>query len=93
MARNFEPRTDGPNLFWKQGSFLTDDPSFVPGFAFLGDCGKLDSWHNLPSDPPSIPKHQHSADSENITSVGTAIVKREQKASSLQVHQAAIGPF
>lgn len=62
VARQFEPRSDRPDLFRQQWSFLADDPAFVPGSSFRGDCGKLDSWHDLPSDPPSIPRHQHRAD-------------------------------
>jgi len=38
-----------------QRSFLTHDPTFIPCIVFWGDCGKLDSWHNMPSYPPSIP--------------------------------------
>jgi len=37
-------------------------PPPVPGSAFRGGCGKLDSWHDMPSDPPSAPNHQHRAD-------------------------------
>ncbi|MEN8892561.1 MAG: hypothetical protein ABF283_06645, partial [Planktotalea arctica] len=39
----------------QERSFLADDPAFVPGFAFRGDSGKLDSWHDLPSIQPSNP--------------------------------------
>ena len=77
-------------LFGKQRSFLTDDPPLVPGFAFWGDCGKLDSWHNMPSDPPSLPRHQHSADDRNIALVLMAVVRSLGNAVSLQVHSTAL---
>jgi len=66
IASKFETGTYGPYLFGKQGPFLADDPPFVPCFVFWGDCGKLDSWHGMPSNPPSKPRHQHRADNENI---------------------------
>ena len=77
-------------LFGKQRSFLTDDPPLVPGFAFWGDCGKLDSWHNMPSDPPSLPRHQHSADDRNIALVLMAVVRSLGNAVSLQAHSTAL---
>jgi hypothetical protein len=70
IARKLMPCPDCPDLFWKQRSFLTDDPPPVPGSAFRGCCGKLDSWHDMPSDPPSVPCHQHRADGKNIAYVG-----------------------
>lgn len=63
MVRKFEARANGPDLFGKQGPFLTDDETLDPGSMFLGDCGKLDPWHTMPSNPLSMPKHQRRADS------------------------------
>lgn len=42
--------------------FLTDNPTPIPSSMFRSDCGKLYSWHNMPSNPPSKPNHQHRAD-------------------------------
>ena len=50
-------------------SFLIDDTTLVQGAAFRGDCEQLESWYNMPSNPPSIPRHQHRADEENIAFV------------------------
>ena len=55
IPRKFEPGAYCPNLLGQQRSLLTDNSSLVPSLAFGGDCGKLDSWHDLPSDPPSCP--------------------------------------
>jgi len=43
IAREFEPRVDGPNLFEKQWAFLADNPPLVPGFALWGDCRRLNA--------------------------------------------------
>lgn len=61
----FEPRTDCPDLFRQQRAFLSDEEAFVPGSVFRGDGGKLDSWNNMPSNPPPEPRHQHCADAES----------------------------
>ena len=39
VVRQFETRTDRPDLFRKQWSFLADDPALVPSYSFRGDSG------------------------------------------------------
>ena len=62
IAGQFQSCTDCPNLFRQERSLLTDDAAFVPGPAFWRRCRKLNSRHDLPSNPPSRPRHQHRTD-------------------------------
>lgn len=52
VARKFETRADRPNLFGER-TFLARYAPLIPSSALWGDCKKLNSWHDMPSDPPS----------------------------------------
>ena len=41
--------------------FLSDNPAHVSGSALRGDGGKLESWHELPSDPAAALRTRRSA--------------------------------
>ena len=55
ITRQFKASTDGPDLFRKQWTFLSDEATLVPGSAFRSDGRKLNSRHDLPSIQPSYP--------------------------------------
>lgn len=93
MTRQFKPRPDRPDLFWQEWPFLTYDPPLVSGSAFRGGCGKLDSWHDMPSNPPSKPMHQHRAGRGIVSSLAKAVLGRRPTAPALQVHLAALSPI
>ena len=84
---------DRPDLFWQQRPLLTDDASFVPSLTLWGDRGKLDSWHDMPSDPPSTPNHQHRADETTLQSEEMAGVKDARRWSLLRKLWAALSPI
>lgn len=48
-------RADGPDLFGKQGTLLSNKAALIPGFADQCDSGKLDSRLDLPTIQPSSP--------------------------------------
>ncbi|WP_170507038.1 hypothetical protein [Ruegeria arenilitoris] len=62
IACEFEAGADGPDLFWKQGSFLADQPSLVPGRTLRFEGGELDFGHELSSIRPSRSMRRHRVD-------------------------------
>ena len=52
--------------FGSKGRFWPMIRPLFQALRFGGSRRKLDSWHDLPSDPPSNPSHQHRADFGNL---------------------------
>ena len=78
--------------FWQQGPLLANDASFIPSLALRGDCGKLNSRHDLPSDPPSKPNHQQRAGGRIISSFAMEVLRSLLTATALRAHSAALSP-
>ena len=59
VAREFEARTDRPDLFRQQRPFLANEPATVPRASLRLDGGELDFGHETFSIRPSRPRRQH----------------------------------
>jgi hypothetical protein len=62
VASQFEPGANGPDLLWKQWTFLTNQSALVPGRALLLECGELNFGHELSSIHPSRSMRRHRVD-------------------------------